>query len=161
MKKLDNYIIEKLKIGKSTKHQYNYFPKNRDELRKILEERLAEDKDADLNDIDVSEIIDMGEYAYKGLFDGLDPHDIDISRWNVSKVRNMSCMFYWCENFNCDLSNWDVSRVEDMRGMFAYCKKFKAEGLENWKVTNNTKMKYMFDNCDSLKNKPSWYINHK
>ena len=59
MKRLDNYINEKLKINKSTKHQYTCQPKNKKELKVILEERLAKDKNADLNDIDVSEIIDM------------------------------------------------------------------------------------------------------
>ena len=42
-------------------------------------------------------------------------------------------MFYDCIKFNCDLSSWDVSKVnvEDMCDMFY--------------------------NCDSLKNKPTWY----
>ena len=118
MKNLDNYITEKLHINKNTSI-YNYFPKTKEELRKILEERLTEDKDADLNDIDVSEITNMGvsEDLY-GLFEGLDPHNIDISEWDVSKVNNMRYMFYRCYNFNCDLSKWDVSNVTDMHSMF-------------------------------------------
>ena len=116
MKTINKYIIEKLKIGKTTKQQYTCHPKDRDELYEILKERLAKDKNANLNDIDVSEIEDMSF-----LFDNLDPHDIDISQWDVSKVKDMLHMFAYCPNFNCDLSNWDVSNVEDMWAMFEGC----------------------------------------
>ena len=87
MKNLNNYILEKLNI-KDIKHQYNYFPKTRGELRQILEERLKEDKNANLNDIDVSKITNMS-----CLFSDLDPHNIDISKWDVSNVTNMGSMF--------------------------------------------------------------------
>ena len=159
MKNLNNYILEKLNI-KDIKRQYNYFPKTKEELRKILEERLKDDKDADLNDIDVSEITNMGYKGFLkdcGLFEGLDPHDIDISRWDVSKVRDMSAMFFECENFNCDLSKWDVSNVTDMYAMFNDCKNFTGEGLENWNVSNVKRTWSMFYGCKSLINSPSWY----
>ena len=179
---LDEYIIEKLKIGKSTKTQYTCHPKDKYELREILAERLGNDKDANLNDIDVSKIKDMGIFNSKGLFEGLDPHNIDISDWNVSKVENMNCMFYGCQNLDCDLGGWDVSSVEDMYMMFAHCKTFKGDGLNYWKVSkvedthmmfyecenfncdlsgwdvSNIKFtKKMFRGCNSLKNIPSWY----
>lgn len=32
--------------------------------------------------------------------------NINISKWDVSKVNNLSYMFYGCENLNIDLSNW-------------------------------------------------------
>jgi surface protein len=37
----------------------------------------------------------------------------DISKWNVSNVKNMNGMFYSCD-FNKDISKWNVSKVEDM-----------------------------------------------
>ena len=40
----------------------------------------------------------------------------DISNWNVSKVKNMSCLFMESQ-FNGDISNWDVSNVVNMDGM--------------------------------------------
>ena len=126
MKQLTTYIIEKLKINKST-NLYHYHPKNKKELRSLIQELLKErGNDADLNDIDVSDITDM-----HGLFRDLDPHNIDISKWKVSNVKDMMFMFYECKNFNSDLSKWDVSNVKDMSDMFY--------------------------GCDSLKNKPSWY----
>ena len=83
MKGLTSYITEKLKINKDSSKYY--YPKDKDELRSLIEKLLEErGKDADLNDIDVSDIMDMSE-----LFYGLDPHKIDISEWNVSNVTDM------------------------------------------------------------------------
>ena len=74
MNSLSTYIIEKLKINKST-NLYHYHPKDKDELKSLITKLIEErGKDADLNDIDVSNITDMSE-----LFYGLDPHKIDIS----------------------------------------------------------------------------------
>jgi surface protein len=38
----------------------------------------------------------------------------DISKWDVSNVKDMSFMFYDAESFNEDISNWDVSNVTNM-----------------------------------------------
>ena len=177
MKKLNQYIQEKFILNKNTKPIYNYYPKTREELIEILEERLKEDKNANLNDIDVSKVTDMNN-----LFVGLDPHNIDISKWKVSMdITNMSDMFNGCENFNSNLSKWDVSTVDDMNGMFSDCKRFNSDlskwdvsnvedmgymfngcenfnsDLSNWNVSEVKDMTYMFNECNSLKNKPSWY----
>ena len=96
---------------------YSYAPKTKGELRDIIEERLADDPNADLNDIDVSGITDMSN-----LFYGLDPYNIDISKWDVSNVQHMLSIFWGCKNFNSDLSGWDVSNVENMGCMF--CKRY-------------------------------------
>ena len=151
MKELNQYIIEKLKINKST-NLYHYHPKDKDELRSLIQELLKErGNDADLNDIDVSDITDMSK-----LFYSLDPHKIDISEWNVSNVKNMRFMFLSCDNFNSDLSKWNVSNVEDMGYMFQDCYNFNSD-LSKWNVSNGIGMKHMFDGCKSLEQIPSWY----
>ena len=147
MKTIDTYINEKLNL--STK--YTCKPKDKQELKKIIKERLNKDKDANLNDIDVSDITDMFN-----LFFGLDPHNIDISEWNVSNVTDMNSMFLDCENFNCDLSEWDVSNVTNMANMFDHCYNFNSD-LSDWDVSNVKFMKRIFNGCTLLKNKPSWY----
>ena len=181
MKSLKNFINEGFKLGKnkvSKTTERKYFPKNIDELREILYERLEEDKNADLNDIDVSKIDNMSN-----LFKRFDPHDIDISEWDVSNVKNMNEIFRDCKNFkgeglenwnvrnvrqmvmsfegcknlNCDLSYWDVSSVQDMRSMFRECASFEGIGLENWDVSNVKYMTNMFRKCNSMKTIPSWY----
>ena len=182
MKTINNYITERLHITKQT-DIYNYFPKTREELRKILTERLDKDKNANLNDIDISKITDLGfANTDTSLFQNLDPHNIDISNWNTSNVTDMSFMFWGCNNLKCNISNWDVSNVENMDYMFDHCKnfdcdlgnwdvsntksmkymfkncsKFEGKGLENWDVSNVNYMTHMFVNCTSLKNTPSWY----
>ena len=181
MKNLDGYITEKLVIGKNIIHK-KIKVSTRNELRKILEERLSKDKNANFNDLDVSEIIDMGLNGTIGLFENLDPHNIKIDKWDVSNVKYMRCMFYRCSNFNADLSNWDVSNVEDMTSMFYSCKNFNSDlsnwnvskveyidnmfydcvnfnsNLNKWDVSNFRNMYKMFNGCKSL-NKPSWYKN--
>ena len=41
----------------------------------------------------------------------------DISKWDVSNVKNMAYMFYKSK-FNQDISPWDISNVTSMNGMF-------------------------------------------
>ena len=178
MKNLINFIQEKYLINNDIQ-TYTCHPEDKFELRKILEERLAKDKDADLNDIDVSQITDMGYNKFPddtGLFEDLDPHNIDISEWdtsnvedmaamfwdcenftgkglenwNVSKVKNMGSMFHGCEKLNPDLSRWDVSNVKDMRWMFSDCKIFTGKGLENWDVSNVKNLNYTFNDCSNF-----------
>ena len=156
MKNLDKYIQEKYLINNDV-DVYSCHPESKEELRKILEERLTKDKDANLNDIDVSQIVDMGLINEEvGLFDKLDPHNIDISGWDVSNVEDMSFMFYGCKNFNSDLSKWNVSKVADMSFMFYDCYNFNSN-LNKWNVS---KVKYntnMFLCCFSLMDMPKWY----
>ena len=138
----------------TTSHLYSCQPKTKDELKKIIIQRIKEDGlECDLNDIDVSQITNMGN-----LFNAFDKKIFknfngDISRWNVSNVDDMSCMFFNCEKFNCDLSKWDVSNVKDMGAMFYNCYKFNCD-LSNWNVSNVEEMYNAFHMCPT---KPEWY----
>ena len=116
MKSLTHYIQEKLIIKKNKRMDYKYFPKTKEELKEIINQRIKEEgNEVDLNDIDVSTITDMSN-----LFKGTDFNG-DISQWDVSNVTDMRDMFYGCSNFNQDISNWDVSNVIDMSYMFYDC----------------------------------------
>ncbi len=141
--------------AKSASKLYSVQPQTNKELRSIISSRLRKDKNADLNDIDISKVKDM-----RGLFKGLKIGKIDLSQWDVSKVEMMYQMFYKCENFDCDLSNWDVSKVKSMSEMFYGCKQFEGRGLENWEVGQilECNKSCMFYGCDSLKIIPRWYF---
>ena len=178
MKHLNDYITEKLRINSKIKLADTIVPQSRDELRNIIKNKIDLDKNANLNNIDVSLVNDM-----RSLFKGLDPHKIDISEWDVSNVTHMQSMFYDCKNLECDLSKWDVSKVKTMSYMFSGCCKFNCN-LSNWNISNCEYIDYMFYNCrnfnskdlykwninkirsmteifthcDSLKNIPDWYI---
>ena len=80
-------IIERLHINKDTGNN-NYHPKTKDELKELVNKLIEErGNNADLNDIDTSEITDMNYMFYKSKFTG------DISKWNVSNVKYMKYMF--------------------------------------------------------------------
>lgn len=157
MKKLNTYILEKLHLNKDIQPQYNYHPKDQVELQQLIKELIKErGQDANLNDIDVIKIDNMNYLFYEaGVSE--DIRNIDVSEWNVSKVREMCETFANCPNFDCDLSNWDVSNVTDMNGMFTDCKAFRGKGLDKWNVKNVRYMEDMFKGCESLPNIPSWW----
>ena len=104
-------IVERLHINKDIKN-YNYHPKTNGELIKIVDQLIKErGNDANLNDIDTSEITDMTALFYYSSFNG------DISNWDVSNVKIMNCMFYKSK-FDGDISKWNVSKVINMNHMF-------------------------------------------
>ena len=147
----DNYII------------YKFHPESFNDLRLLLKKLLKErGNDANLNDIDISRVDTFWNVNLKiGLFEELDPHNIDISQWNVSHVKSMACTFFRCRNFNCNLSKWDVSNVTNMNNMFRSCKKFTGEGLENWKVNKVLYMNSMFHECENFTGEclENWKVN--
>ena len=180
MKHLNTYITEyiikkKLDTPIDSEDHYEYFPKTKKELRKNIQE-LLDANVYDLNCIDTSEIIDMaslfesGNYNktldnidiskwdvskvkhMSGMFAGYENFNCDLSKWDVHNVKTMEYMFYNCRNFNCDLSKWNVSNVTNMKYMFRNCSKFDSD-LSNWDISNVTNMKYMFQNCENFKAK--------
>merc|ERR1711959_309559 len=106
---------------------------------------------------DVSNVADMSYmFSFNSHFNG------DLSKWDVSKVKNMGSMFFAQldgSKFNGDLSKWDVSSVTDMRSMFdgAFASVFPgphrkwdgAAGLSKWNVSAGTDTLRMFhrDSC--------------
>ena len=71
-----------------------------------------------LSDWDVSKVTNMSSMFYN--CKALKTVG-NISRWNVSKVTKMSRMFYWCKSFNQDISDWNVSKVKFKTYVFLNC----------------------------------------
>ena len=91
MKNLKDIIQERLHINKDIK-SYNYHPKTRDEFMTVVGKLIKErGYEADLNDIDTSEITSMSGLFFKSKFTGKNG---DITKWDVSNVKNMKYMFY-------------------------------------------------------------------
>ena len=89
MKQINTYITEKLKINKDSRL---LCPKTKEELTKLLNKLVRQrGENANLNDIDTSEITDMSYLFSKSLAKKI--HNIDISDWDVSNVTDMSLMF--------------------------------------------------------------------
>ena len=102
---------------KYDKNYENYWGENKFFLSDAIDCVCQVDPKADLNWMDVSEIIDMSELFAQGTcvkFDG------DISNWNVSNVVNMDRMFQDSQftGDNGDISNWNVSNVKSMVDIF-------------------------------------------
>ena len=76
----------------------------------------------------------------------------DIGSWDVSRVTDMSFMFFGfadATSFNQDIGSWDVSQVTDMRGMFSLATSFNQD-IGNWDVSNVTSMSSMFSDADAF-----------
>ena len=151
MKVINNFILEKLKLSsnsgsKPKRTEKQYFPETCAELKELVNKLIKErGSDADLNDIDTSNITSLSN-----LFENnTDIRNIKIDEWDVSNVQSLYKTFFGCENFNADISNWNVSNVGDMFGTFYGCKNFKSE-LDTWNVSNVTTMKSMFYNCENF-----------
>ena len=50
------------------------------------------------------------------------------------------------DNFNCDISKWDVSNVKNMCALFKGCVKFDRD-ISGWDVRNCTAHDEMFSGC--------------
>ena len=162
MDSLNQYIVEKLRINKDSNIKgYTYHPKDSFELRFLIKKLLKErGNNADLNDIDVSNIDILSPIEinknYIGLFEDLDPHNIDISEWNVSNAKCFGAMFYNCKNFNSNLSNWDMSKAKYINTMFYGCENYDGKGLDEWNISKIKEMNKTFIHCRK-EIIPSWY----
>ena len=163
MKRINNYINEKLKINKKQKPEYTLFPLTKKELLEMIEQEINQNgSECSLNHIDVSKITSMSNVFANSKFNGdisgwdvgkcedmaamfwNSQFDGDISDWNVSNVKSMSHMFY-SSKFNQNISKWDVSNVEHMEGMFEISK--FSRNISKWVINKNCKIKSMFANC--------------
>ena len=129
MKTLIDHINEALKIGKNLSKfsAYSCQPKTKNELVKIINDRIAENgPDCDLNDIDTSLITDMSSLFAYSSFTG------DISKWDISNVTSMDYMFIG-SSFDGDISNWKIPDNCHTTYMFLNCKikeEYKPKSLQ-------------------------------
>ena len=166
MQKLDEFILEKLKISKI---ETNYGPNSKEELIDIIiNEIQTNGPTCSLNHIDVSNITDMS-YLFRGgnAYRCLEGHPVlsnfngDISGWDVSNVTDMRFMFNECKynGKNGDISTWDVSSVTNMGGMFSNSK--YNGNISKWDVSSVECFFDMFRNSSFNGDISKWQINPK
>ena len=153
MRKLEEFVIEKLKVSKDTS-TYTLFPKDKKELMRMIDDEVVKNGPAcSLNHIDVSEITDMSGLFRQSIFDG------DITGWDVSSVKDMSFMFEYAEftGQNSDLSHWDVSNVDLMNYMFDHSKFNNRKSLNGWRIKKTAQTRGMFISSPLADNEPYFY----
>ncbi len=107
------------------------------------------------------------EYNYRatniaGLLSDVTASNPDVSKWDVSKIKDMRSLFNNCKAFTGKgLDNWDVSKCEDMSYMFRGIgtkgtSSLPNATLEKWDVSNVRNMEYMFYEA----NNPSVKLEH-
>ena len=125
-----------------------------DNIKQIVKEQIELlGNEADLNHLDVSNVTSMGAGAtfYFSQFNG------DISKWDVSEVKDMGDMF-GCSSFNGDISKWDVGNVTNMRHMF-YKSQFNGD-ISKWDVGNVTDMLQMFSDSQFTGDVSNWDVSN-
>ena len=97
---------------------------------------------------DVSNWNDMN-----GLFYGVQGVNVDLSGWDVSKVKDMALIMN-LGDVNININNWDVSNATSMSGMFFGNTDNYIEGMDlsGWDVSKVTKC----DNLISYFNSNNW-----
>lgn len=95
--------------------------------------------------IDVSKWDVSGVKNLYSTFMNFDGNIIGLENWDVSHVENMLMTFYKCGNpgMVLDLSKWNTSNVKIMNSTFMRFKGY-VKGLENWDVSKVTNMSNMF-----------------
>merc|ERR1712216_820681 len=104
-----------------------------------------------ISDWDVSRVTDMSK-----LFYFRKDFNEDLSRWQTGNVMNMSMMFYMASSFTSDLSKWQTGKVTDMTYMFCGAESFNSD-LSEWQTGNVTDMFEMFEGAAALQQRPQWY----
>lgn len=126
-------------------------PKDLKHLKEIIKEEIKiNGLYCDLNVIDTSRILDMS-----GLFLEFPNFNGDISKWDVSNVKNMESMFL-DSKFEGDISKWNVSNVKNMTNMFA-SSNFNGD-ISNWNVSNVENMSSMFVGSRFNKDISKWDV---
>ena len=113
----------------------------------------AERRYGHISDWDVSRVTDMSR-----LFYGLGDFNEDLSKWETGNVTDMSEMFRFATSFTSDLSQWQTGNVTNMSMMFYYASSFTSD-LSKWQTGKVTNMSAMFTGASiDSEARPPWYV---
>ena len=88
----------------------------------------------------------QGTFAYAGLT------SLDASNWKLSNNTSLLDTFKYCYDLKTvDATGWDTSNVTSTKRMFFHTTSIEnVVGIENWDLSKNTDLYYMFEECDAL-----------
>ena len=100
-----------------------------------------------IEDLDVSNVTRLG-WMFK---ECSSLTNLDLNKWNTSKVVSIQDMFHSCSNLSTLLiNNWNTSNINVMQGTFCRCTSLESINLSNWNTENVTNMSWMFANAKKL-----------
>ena len=73
----------------------------------------------------------------------------DLTKWDVSNVRDFSLMFK--NSFNGNISTWNTSKAQNFSGMFDGNRVFNGSLGANWNIDGATDVSKMFYNSEGFK----------
>jgi len=101
---------------------------------------------SNINNWDMSRVTDMSYMFFKASY-----FDQNISSWNTSKVTSMYSMFSSASVFNQPIGSWNTSKVNNMSNMFNFASAFN-QNISSWDTSNVIRMKSMFYYAASFNN---------
>ena len=110
----------------------------------LKDQESAEEKYGHISRWDTSKVTDMSE-----LFSGAHDFDESLNDWDVSNATTMQTMFSGAKSFNQPLEKWDVSNVSNMEVMFRLATSFN-QPIGDWDVSNVSNMEEMFYEAKSF-----------
>lgn len=165
MKKLQDIIIEKLKLDKDSKSKRidYYIPKTLVELNKYIDSQKekshmthemygTKDYPVDLSYIDFSLLANQNNESLSYLFYGdTDILYLDMSNCKFGNMLSIDHMFNDTQIKEINISNWDLGEISILTGLFEDCRELqKIYGIENLDMSKITRISSMFNHCVSL-----------
>ena len=108
-----------------------------------------------ISNFDTSNVTDISYMFYR--CKNLKFQELDISKWDVSKVIKMNDLFSNCKytEYLPDISKWNVSKVRDASNLFEKCISLKAvPDISEWNTSNLEDISNLFYDCKLLKELP-------
>ena len=105
------------------------------------------DEILDVSNLDVSKVTEMSQMFFYAKCKEIK----GLEYWDTSSLTNMYCMFEGCTNLTkIDLNHWDTSNVKDARGLFADCTNLESIYMYSFDTRSITKDNInLFWNIDS------------
>jgi hypothetical protein len=161
MKNLNQYVLESIKnykVGNNGKSkQPTIFPERC--YQKYQNATLSKDDINEIECADTSNVTNMGAMFLcanvKSVWDkrgkNIANKSLDLTSWDMSKVRDIHMMFWSSEFEQLDLSNWDTSNISKIDSTFGLCKKLKYLNISGWDDSN---FYIDYDTYNSCKHNP-------
>ena len=159
------YKFQNLINLNSNLYIYDKLIKNKNELMKIVDEYMGNEKEKTEGELEYFKNLDLSLIDdLSGLFSvHRNPKaiefNLDISGWKTSNVVNANSMFYGAEEFNQDISGWNTQSLKEADYMFFNASQF-SQDLSKWNLTRLESADFMFYGTNFNEAKNDWILDN-